>query len=451
MKEPLSHSLAPESREICAFRRGYSSKAPACCPTAFQKRKQVQPLPKSRSNQSEKPGKAASPARKECLIAQQQVAKQGAPDLPPDCVGTVAEKIGELESLLDLLEEHFDIPAAPIKVGDTTRAPLHIISQELHFPLDSVHLDQSAHSPHALRVFSFVGLFAREHDFLVGQNLWIGGLAALDDLEAVARLGAGDPEDTPQEEVVEVVEVHVGLVKDNNLAGLHSRTDLSGPLGIVVTGGINQGKAGQEALEVKPHVALGGRLAPPMLGPVHTFGNQLNSCGVHNVDRPAEPVCHSPASPSTGKSWREGLKMPEHGPEKLLRQQRTALLARVREPVAARWRRAPNRRERPTVQAQRITHIVEPDGVSQLRVEHRHNMTPCRKCSASTGNAGLSRQIWHEMGRNEVAELAKNAEIGSRWAGMVFVFHTLPHGRFKTPRPSFPCLFLHFLWDGCEL
>jgi hypothetical protein len=99
------------------------------------------------------------------------------------------------------------------------------------------------------------------------------------------------------------------------------------------------------------------------------------------------------------------------------------------------------------VQAQRITHIVEPDGVSQLRVEHRHDMTPRRKCSASTGNAGLSRQIWHEMGRNEVAELAKNAEIGFRWAGMNFVFHTLPHGRFKTPRPSFPHFF-PFLWDG---
>lgn len=74
---------------------GYSSKAAACCPTAFQKRKQVQPLhPKSGANQSEKPGEAASPARKERLIAQQQAAKEGAPDLPADGVGTVAEKIG---------------------------------------------------------------------------------------------------------------------------------------------------------------------------------------------------------------------------------------------------------------------------------------------------------------------------------------------------------------------
>ena len=104
----LSHSLTPKSWEICGFRGGYSSKATACCPTAFQKRKQVQPLPKSRANQSEKPGEAASPARKECLIAQQQVAKEGAPDLPAHCISTVPEKIREFERLLDLLEEHFD-------------------------------------------------------------------------------------------------------------------------------------------------------------------------------------------------------------------------------------------------------------------------------------------------------------------------------------------------------
>src|ERR1035437_6202714 len=180
MTELLSHNLTPESREICGFRGGYSSKATACCPTAFQKRKQVQSLPKTRANQSEKPGEAASPARKECLVAQQQVAKQSTPDLPAHSIGTVAEKIREFEGLLDLFEEHFDIPATTIKVGDTARAPLHIVSQELHFPLDSVHLDQSAHPAHAVRVFSIVGRFAREHDFLVGQDLWTGDLAAFD-------------------------------------------------------------------------------------------------------------------------------------------------------------------------------------------------------------------------------------------------------------------------------
>jgi len=326
----LSHSLTPESREICGFRRGYSSKAATCCPTAFQKSKQVQPLPKSGANQSEKPGEAASPARKECLIAQQQIAKQCTPDLPAHSISAVTQKICKLEGLLDLLEEHFDIPATTIKIGDTARAPLHIVCQELHFPLGSVHLDQSTHPAHALRVFAIVGRFAREHDFLVGQDLWIGDLAAFEDGKAMAALGAGDPEDSAQEEVVKVVEVHISLVEDNNLAGLHSRTDLSGPLGIVVAGGVNQGETGQEALEVEPHVALGCRLAPPVLGPVHAFGDQFESCGIHNVDRPAKPVRHTSATPSASKFRRERLEMREHGPEKLLREHRLALLARVR-------------------------------------------------------------------------------------------------------------------------
>ena len=439
MTELLSHSLTPESREICGFRGGYSSKATTCCPTAFQKRKQVQPLPKSRANQGEKPGKAASPARKERLIAQQQVAKQGTPDLPAHSISTVTKKIREFESLLDLLEEYFDIPATTIKVGDAACAPLHIVCQELHFPLDTVNLDKSAHTAHAFRVFPFVGRFAREHDFLVGQDLWTGDLAALEDGEAVAALGASDPEDSAQEEVVEVVEVHIGLVEDDNLAGLHARTDLSGSLGIVVAGGVNQGECGQEALEVEPHVALGCRLAPSVLGPVHAFGDQFKGCGIHNVDRPAKPVRHTSAPPSASKFRRERLEMREHGPENLLHQHCLALLARVGESVTARRGRTAKCRERAAMKPQRVTYVIEADRVSQLRVEHRDHMAPGRKCPAGFVHPGLSRQLRHEMGRNEIAELSQNAELGCRWAGLVF--HPLPSGRFSLPRPSLLQLF----------
>jgi len=342
--------------------------------------------------------------------------------------------------LLDLLEEYFDIPATTIKVGDAACAPLHIVCQELHFTLDTVNLDKSAHPAHAFRVFSFAGCFAREYDFLVGQDLWTGDLAALEDGEAVAALGASDPEDSALEAVVEVVEVHIGLVEDDNLAGLHARTDLSGSLGIVVAGGVNQGECGQEALEVEPHVALGCRLAPSVLGPVHTFGDQFNGCGIHNVDRPAKPVRYTSAPPSASKFRRERLEMREHGPEKLLCQHSLALLARVRESVASRRGRAAKcRRERAAMKPQRVTHVIEADRVSQLRVEHRDHMAPRRKCPAGFVHPGLSRQLRHKMGRNEIAELSQNAELGCRWAGLFF--HTMPSGRFKRPRPSNPQLF----------
>jgi len=94
---------------------------------------------------------------------------------------------------------------------------------------------------------------------------------------------------------------------------------------------------------------------------------------------------------------------------------------------------------------QRITHVIETDRVSQLRVEHRDHMAPCRKRPARFVHPRLSRQLRHQMGRNEIAELSQNAELGCRWAGLVF--HTLPHGRFKTPRPSFP----HFFSRSCGM
>ena len=45
-----------------------------------------------------------------------------------------------------------------------------------------------------------------------------------------------------------MVEIHVGLVKENDLASLHRGADLSRPLGVVVTGGVDENKAGQKTL-----------------------------------------------------------------------------------------------------------------------------------------------------------------------------------------------------------
>lgn len=49
--------------------------------------------------------------------AQQQINQQGRPDLPAHGVGVVAEEVGQLECLLEFLEEHFNAPAAAIQVG----------------------------------------------------------------------------------------------------------------------------------------------------------------------------------------------------------------------------------------------------------------------------------------------------------------------------------------------
>ncbi len=236
-----------------------------------------------------------------------------------------------------------------------------------------------------------------------------------------------------------MIEIHIGFVEDDNLPGLHTRANLPRPLGIVVTGGVNEDEIGQKTLEVEPHVALGCGLAAAMFGPVHARSNQLDGRGIHNVDRLAEAVGHAPAPTPTGKARGQCLKVPKHSPEKLLSQNGLALLARMGEPVTTRRGRAANCRERATMKAQLITHVIESDRVGQLRVEHRDDMASRGKRPARFVHPRFSRQLRHELGRNEIAELAQNAELGCRWAGLFF--HPLPSGRSKCPRPSNPQLF----------
>jgi len=159
------------------------------------------------------------------------------------------------------------------------------------------------------------------------------------------------------------------------------------------------------------------------------------------ANRQAHVICDNYAPPSTpmGKARGQCLKVPKHSPEKLLSQNSLALLARMGEFVATRRGRAANCRERATVKAQRITHVIKSDRMNQLRVEHRDNMAPRGKRPARFVHPRFSRQLRHEMGRNEVADLAQNAEHECLWAGPFF--HPLPSGRFKCPRPPFPPLF----------
>src|SRR6266699_3919983 len=55
------------------------------------------------------------PLRQETQVAQQHVDQERHPDLPAHRVGVVSQEIAQLQRLLDLLEEHFDLPPAPIR------------------------------------------------------------------------------------------------------------------------------------------------------------------------------------------------------------------------------------------------------------------------------------------------------------------------------------------------
>lgn len=78
-------------------------------------------------------------------------------------------------------------------------------------------------------------------------------------------------------------------------------------------------------------------------------------------------------------------------------------------------------------------------------------MTPLRESAAEFINASFLRQLGYQMAGNQIAKLPETAELCSRWTGVFWFFHSLPSGRFQTPRPSLLEGQFFPLWDGCVL
>ena len=70
--------------------------------------------------------KALDKFMQEIEIAQKQMHQQSHPHLPAHGVGAVAEEVRKLKCLLDLFEEHLDVPASPVKADDFLLTEAHI-------------------------------------------------------------------------------------------------------------------------------------------------------------------------------------------------------------------------------------------------------------------------------------------------------------------------------------
>ena len=93
-----------------------------CCPRESQQIPQVNFSPERRSQQGEEPGERVIPAAHHAQKAHQDVEQERRADLPADRVGAVAQEIAQLQALLDLFKEHFDLPAATIQISHTAGA-----------------------------------------------------------------------------------------------------------------------------------------------------------------------------------------------------------------------------------------------------------------------------------------------------------------------------------------
>ena len=90
----------------------------ACCPIRVEIGQQTATLPEHGAEAGEEPGEAMRPATPGMEESQQHIHQQRRPQLPLDRVTVVAEKVSNLQRLLDLLEKHLDIPAGLVEVAD---------------------------------------------------------------------------------------------------------------------------------------------------------------------------------------------------------------------------------------------------------------------------------------------------------------------------------------------
>ena len=133
----------------------------ACCPTGFCKAVEIVFAPQVGTQQAVKPLEAAAPLAGHRLVTEQDINQQRAPHLPKDRIFAVAEKIAQLQRLLDLLEKRFDRPSTFVQVGDTRRCPGRVVGD-----LDS---DEGEGRKHVHPPRAFVRLTRRKTRSLVSQ------------------------------------------------------------------------------------------------------------------------------------------------------------------------------------------------------------------------------------------------------------------------------------------
>src|ERR1700704_4250066 len=95
-------------------------------------------------------------------------------------------------------------------------------------------------------------------------------------LKARFSLARVTREDAPLEKVEEMGKVQISLVENDNLTGPNGRAEFAGAVGVVFPRGVDEGEAGQKAVQVQAQMTLGGGLAPTVLGPVQAGGHQLD-------------------------------------------------------------------------------------------------------------------------------------------------------------------------------
>ena len=210
-----------EAWQIGLLRCAEEAATATACPIVVEELAQVETLPQRGADQGKEPGEAVAPLAQEGAEAQQQIDQQRGPHLPAHGVGVVAEEVGQLQRLFEFLEEHLNLPAAAIEVGNGLCAPHGFVGQKDHLPEFALNLDPCDH----LAQFDRIGFASRPSQMnqIVAQAMAVSSdQEAAHDAKLHVFLGAGDPEDLAHGQIGQMREIHISLVEDHNLPGSHA-------------------------------------------------------------------------------------------------------------------------------------------------------------------------------------------------------------------------------------
>src|SRR5438552_6780010 len=107
------------------------------------------------------------------------------------------------------------------------------------------------------------------------------------------------------------------------------------------------------------------------------------------------------------------------------------------ESVAARSHRAANRGERPAENLQPVAQVIQRDHMSQLGIEHGHNMAPAGKGARLLSYSGLPGKTTHQESRNQVANLAQDIKPVGALVWSCLFFHLLLVEQLRTHSNAF--------------
>lgn len=307
------------------------------CPIAGEKRSEVSLYPQRSSYDADAAGEAVLPVRDVAQKSQEQMCQQAGPDLPLDGLFVRANKVAQLEGLLEFFEERFDRPACAVEFRDGARTPLGVVGNEGHLALHAIDHHERRDPAQEAGIGLGSGDSSGANQFVL-QNLSLTG-KSLDGGEEHIRLGSQDKEYAAIIQIGKERKVNIGTIRQQYVAGHHASAEYRRTNRVVVSGVLYHREGWQKGSDVQSQMTLGGGLTPTMARPVDAGERELKRGRVQSKDLPLESEDEPRVLPVFGKARAHRLQMGEHLPVQLLGDRWVAGAVGVREGVAGGWRR----------------------------------------------------------------------------------------------------------------